>query len=101
MSIQLILKVLLCYYAAINIFLFAAMGYDKHCAVKKKWRVPEATLFIIALLGGGLGGLIGIKAFHHKTKKPMFYVVFILSIILHIALIYFSSGFFGFQFLIK
>lgn len=65
------------------------MGYDKARAKKKAWRVPESTLFIISLLGGGVGGFLSIFVFKHKTKKPQFYAIYLISIILHIAMIYF------------
>ncbi len=75
---SLYVKILLIYTLIINILLFFTMGFDKHCAVKGKWRVPESTLFILALLGGSIGGFISMKVFHHKTKKWYFYVIFIL-----------------------
>ncbi|EFF61716.1 conserved domain protein [Enterococcus faecium PC4.1] len=45
------------------------MGYDKHQARNGGWRVPENNLIFVSLLGGGLGGLISWKVFHHKTRK--------------------------------
>ena len=49
--------------------LFCLMGYDKHQARTSGWRVPENNLIFVSLLGGGLGGLISRKVFHHKTRK--------------------------------
>lgn len=66
---SLYIKILLLYTLIINIALFFTMGFDKHCAVKEKRRIPEATLFIMALLGGSIGGFLSMKLFHHKTKK--------------------------------
>ena len=77
------------YYAVINLILFASMGIDKRRAVKHKWRISEAALLIMGLLGGSIGALIGMRLFHHKTHKPYFYAVYIASLILHILLIYF------------
>ncbi len=51
---------------------FIAMGADKKKAKKGAWRVPEATLFLFALLGGALGGTLGMHVFHHKTKHWYF-----------------------------
>jgi len=82
------LKVLLVYYLAINIILLIAMAIDKSCAKKDKRRIPESTLFIMALLGGSLGGFIGMFAFHHKNKKPQFYIIYAIAFILHAALLY-------------
>ena len=60
------------YLAFMNLWLFAAMGYDKRRAVKGKWRTPEAKLLTLAALGGSLGGILGMRLFRHKTRKPAF-----------------------------
>ena len=56
------------YLAAINIIAFAAMGIDKAKARAGKWRIAESTLFALAALGGALG----MRVFHHKTKHKEF-----------------------------
>jgi uncharacterized membrane protein YsdA (DUF1294 family) len=48
------------------------MWLDKHKAKKGKWRISEATLFVIAFLGGSIGEIIGMHMFRHKTKKKRF-----------------------------
>ncbi len=60
------------YLAAINIIAFAAMGIDKAKARAGKWRIAEGTLFALAALGGALGGTLGMRMFHHKTKHKEF-----------------------------
>ena len=60
------------YLLVINLLGFFAMGLDKHKAKKGKWRIPEKTLFLVALLGGSLGTTIGMHVFHHKTKHWYF-----------------------------
>lgn len=60
------------YLAAVNVIAFAAMGIDKAKARAGKWRIAESTLFAIAALGGALGGTLGMRAFHHKTKHKTF-----------------------------
>lgn len=60
------------YLVLINMIGFAGMGIDKRRAVKKLWRIPESTLFIIALIGGSLGSIIGMRIFHHKTRHWYF-----------------------------
>ena len=60
------------YLAAINIIAFAAMGIDKAKARAGKWRIAEGTLFALAALGGALGGTLGMRVFHHKTKHKEF-----------------------------
>ena len=47
-------------------------GADKRRARKGKWRVPEKTLFLLPLLGGSIGALLGMRVFHHKTKHWYF-----------------------------
>jgi len=48
------------------------MGWDKYCAKKHKWRVPEKVLFGWAFLFGGTGAYFGMKNFHHKTLHNSF-----------------------------
>lgn len=60
------------YLTVINLIGFGAFGIDKHKAVHHRWRIRESTLFAIALLGGSIGCLIGMRIFHHKTLHPSF-----------------------------
>lgn len=57
---------------AINVVTFAVYGIDKRRARHGAWRVPEKTLFLLPLLGGSLGALLGMRVFHHKTKHWYF-----------------------------
>ena len=50
------------------------MLVDKRKAIKNAWRIPEATLISVALLGGSLGCLMGMRIFRHKTRHPKFSV---------------------------
>lgn len=79
----------LLYYLVINLSLFLLMGYDKRQAKKAAQRVPESTLFILSLLGGAIGGFFGMRVWRHKTKKPAFYIIFALSLFLHLLLLFF------------
>jgi len=72
-------------YVVINLVVFAMYGIDKYKATHKKWRIPEATL-IGAAVFGVLGALAGMKFFHHKTKKPKFYITVPLILVLEVAL---------------
>lgn len=58
--------------AAWNLAVFLLYGYDKRCAKKGKWRVPERVLLGAAFLMGGIGAFAGMKAFHHKTLHKKF-----------------------------
>ena len=67
-----LIYLLIAYLLIINIMGFAAMGMDKAKAKKGAWRIPEATLFLFAFLGGGIGTSIGMNTFRHKTKHWYF-----------------------------
>ena len=58
--------------AAVNLLLFVLMGADKRRAKRGARRIPEATLFFFAVLGGSLGGMAGMVLFRHKTKLAGF-----------------------------
>ena len=60
------------YLIIINIIGFLVMYIDKQKAKKGKWRIPEKTIFIITVLGGGIGTISGMYTFRHKTQKLHF-----------------------------
>ena len=60
------------YLLAVNLAAFAMMGLDKGRARRGRWRIPEKRLFLPVLLGGGLGGVLGMRLFHHKTRHWYF-----------------------------
>ena len=70
------LRNILIYLLVINLVAFLAMYIDKKRAKWGKWRIKESTLFMIVLLGGGIGGIAGMYKFRHKTKKPLFKIGF-------------------------
>jgi len=70
----------------INFLLFLTMAVDKRRAKKNKRRIPEATLFLMALLGGSIGGIGGMYCFRHKTKHPSFVIGFPAILLLELAL---------------
>lgn len=75
------------YLVIINILSFSLMGIDKYKAITNKWRISEYTLFGISLIGGSLGTLFGMIAFHHKTKKNSFRILIPIFLIINILLI--------------
>ena len=77
-------KNILLYLLAINLFGFFIMWLDKRKAKKGSWRIPEKTLFIITALGGGIGTIIGMYTFRHKTQKLNFVIGFPFITILEI-----------------
>lgn len=70
----------------LSLALFFTMGYDKLQAQRGGWRVPERSLFTLALLGGAIGGWLGMRAFRHKTLHRSFALGFPALAILQAAL---------------
>lgn len=71
-------------FLGINIITFFLYGIDKHFAIKNMRRISEYTLFVFSFFGGGIGAIIGMKVFHHKTKKLCFWILNILFTLLWI-----------------
>lgn len=86
------MKYILLYFLIINLIGFLAMGIDKFKAKRGYWRIPEGTLVMITVLGGGIGSIIGMYTFRHKTKKLKFTVglptILIMEIIIIVSLIW-------------
>lgn len=61
------ITLILIYLMVINLISFTLMGVDKSRARKRSWRIPESTLFVLALIGGSIGSIAGMHLFHHKT----------------------------------
>ena len=80
-------KILIIYLIIVNIVGFALFGIDKRKAVKKRFRIPEATLLGITLIGGSIGTFLGMNVFHHKTMHKKFSVGIPLIFILQICII--------------
>ena len=78
---------LIIYLIVINLISFFAMYVDKRKAKYGRWRIPEQTLFILALIGGSIGAIAGMYTFRHKTKKLRFSIGFPVILILQIILI--------------
>ncbi|RXZ78798.1 DUF1294 domain-containing protein [Paenibacillaceae bacterium] len=66
------LIIVLLYVAIMSVILFFYMRHDKKQAQLRRRRVPERQLFVIAILGGGIGGWLGMKVWRHKTKHASF-----------------------------
>ena len=79
-------EALLYYLIAINIVTFLVYGIDKWKAKQGSWRISEATLLILAVIGGSIGALLGMKIWHHKTMHKKFKyglpLIFIIQILL-------------------
>ncbi len=79
------------YLICINLFAFLCFGVDKYKAIRKKWRISEAFLLSLTVIGGAFGSLAGMILFRHKIRKPMFLVVVPLSVALYTAVIAYTA----------
>ena len=79
---------LVSYYLAINLVTVYSFYNDKRRSIKARWRYPEKFLKQLGCLGGPVGGIIGMKLFHHKTAKNEFYLTYGLSFIVHSVFIF-------------
>lgn len=82
-------KIFIIYIAVISIITFAVFGIDKLKAIKDKWRIPEKVLFLLSIIGGSVGALLGMYTFRHKTKKPAFKFGIPAILTVQIVIIYF------------
>jgi len=56
----------------INLLTFLVYGIDKWRAIHGRWRISEATLLLLAILGGSIGALLGMQIWRHKTHHKKF-----------------------------
>lgn len=61
-----------CCLTVVNAVAFIVYGIDKYRARNGKWRIPEATLLMLAVVGGSVGAWLGMKEWHHKTRHRKF-----------------------------
>lgn len=73
----------------LNAAAFLLMRIDKEKARRRRWRIPEATLFTLAALGGSPGILAGMYVFHHKTRHRSFTWGVPAILVLQIALVFY------------
>ena len=94
---------MLCYIILfINVVTFLVYGIDKWKAKQGSWRISEATLLILAVFGGSIGALLGMKVWHHKTMHKKFKygtnmkllgnIIWLIFGGLHTAIEYFIAG---------
>lgn len=89
-----IVSLIIYYLVAINIVAFFVYGIDKLKAKRNRWRIPESTLLLLAVIGGSVGALLGMKVWHHKTmhKKFTYGIPFIIAVqILFLNYLFFTS----------
>lgn len=86
-------KIFLIYVVLVNIVAFCMMGIDKRRAARHKWRIPEKTLFLSAILLGSIGANLGMQVFRHKTKHKSFVIGMPVILIVQIVV----AGYFCFN----
>ena len=84
-----VIILLVAYILVINFIAFLLMGIDKRRAIKHAFRIPEATLFLFAIMGGSIGSILGMYTFRHKTRHWYFVYGMPAILILQIAFIIF------------
>lgn len=88
------------YLIFMNNLAFLLMANDKQRARHKKWRIPEKTLFLTAILGGSIGSILGMQIFRHKTRHTAFVIgmpcILVIQIILAVLFIQYLSTATGF-----
>lgn len=77
------------YFIIVNMIGFALMGIDKWKARKGAFRIPESTLFVIAIIGGSIGSIAGMYTFRHKTRHWYFVYGMPAILLLQLAFIFF------------
>lgn len=80
-------RIVVYYLITINIMTFLVYGIDKWKARNGKWRISEATLLLLAVIGGSIGAWAGISVWHHKTLHKKFRYGVPLILIIQVALI--------------
>ncbi|HKM05332.1 MAG TPA: DUF1294 domain-containing protein [Lachnospiraceae bacterium] len=82
-----VIEFLVSYILIINFVGFSMMGIDKKKAIKQTFRIPESSLFTVAMIGGSIGSILGMQLFRHKTRR--WYFVYGMPAILIIQIIIF------------
>ena len=80
------MNIILYYLLAVNITSFLLYGIDKYKAKKGRWRISEATLLLMAVIGGSIGAWVGMRIWHHKTMHKKFKYGIPVIIIFQVAL---------------
>ena len=80
------MNIILGYLLAVNITSFFLYGIDKYKAKKGRWRISEATLLLMAVIGGSIGAWVGMRIWHHKTMHKKFKYGIPVIIIFQVAL---------------
>ncbi|NLE25992.1 MAG: DUF1294 domain-containing protein [Clostridiaceae bacterium] len=80
------MEILIIYILIINVAAFCISGYDKSAAINNRRRIPEKTLFLLAVIGGSVGLYASMFLFRHKTKHASFMLGIPMIIAIQLAL---------------
>ena len=81
------MELLILYLVVVNAAAFVIYGVDKRKAIRDKWRIPEATLLGLAVIGGAFGAFLGMRVWHHKTHKWKFRILVPVFLLLWVIVI--------------
>ena len=84
------LHVVLAYFITVNVLGLVLFGIDKWKAKHDKWRISEATLLSLTVIGGSIGTWVGMKVWHHKTMHKKFKYGIPLVMVLQFVLLLFT-----------
>ena len=84
-------KILILYLVVINVVTFFVYGIDKRRAKRSRWRIPEASLLLLAVVGGSVGAYLGMRVWHHKTLHKKFKYGVPLILIAQLVLVFLAS----------
>lgn len=95
-----LLKFILYYLTGANLFGFFLMGIDKLKAKRMRWRIPEKNLFLVAIIGGSIGSILGMYVFHHKTRHWGFVIGMPAILVVQVILVFLAEYFLPVRFLV-
>ena len=90
MNRQTVVVIALVVIAVMNLVSFALMGIDKLRARRGAWRISEKALFLTTACFGGLGGVLGMRVFHHKTQH--WYLKVFFPVLLFVQVVLLAAG---------
>ena len=86
-----LIECVICVYVLLaGIATLLVYGLDKRNAILHRYRVPERLLLGMSFVGGSFGAVTAMYLFHHKTRKPVFYITVPLMVLMHIALLIYA-----------
>ena len=77
----------------VSLITFLLYGLDKGFAKRSSRRIPEKVLILLAFFGGAFGAGIGMLVFHHKTRKPKFFILVPIAVVLWLFLTFLAIRF--------